>query len=416
MEKFKDHVIVIGTYEEFVLGYQLAPKIKKKSECELSISFTCRGHSGPVRCVAAGSKYCISGGSDEVCKIYNMAEKNEHGTLMHHDGTITCAAIHETTHVLTASDDHSLAIVRTGNWQVEKTLYKHQAGIVAMAVHPSGKLAFTAGKDKKLITWNLVKARPAFITNLKGIAEFIVVSPDGLRYAVGIHRRVDIYSIESAGVEYTIELKGRPNCLVFLDNDTVVLGGEDPDLQMHSLIEKVLIKRWAAHETRVRCLCVLPPNKAAEEVKEDDDREVLDADGGKIASEKEADDGGGKFVVSGSSSDNMIKVWKVTTESNTEVELAGSIDTNCRVTCMCVWHPGMRALPKKRKKNKEAAESSSTVSEVLAQKKKVKLSCEDGEKKQSPAEVIIETQETTAVDDKKKKKKKQKKGKSEEVK
>merc|ERR1712080_49665 len=270
-----------------------------------------------------------------------------------------------------------------------------------MAVHPTDKLCFTAGKDKKLITWNLVKARPAFITNIKGIAEFIVVSPDGLRYAVGIHRRVDIYSIESAGVEYTIELKGRPNCLVFLDNDTVVLGGEDPDLQMHSLIEKVLIKRWAAHDARVRTLCVLPicPPGGSEE-------------------EKEADDGGGKFVVSGSSSDNTIKVWKVTTESNTEVELAGSIDTNCRITCMCVWHPGMRALPKKRKKNKEAADNSSTdnVSDAPAPKKKVKLSVDDNEKKQSAPEVIIETQETTDDVSKRRRKRKQKKQKSEEVK
>ena len=40
-------------------------------------------------------------------------------------------------------------------------------GITAMAMHPSGKLAFTAAKDKKLITWNLVQARPAFITYIK---------------------------------------------------------------------------------------------------------------------------------------------------------------------------------------------------------------------------------------------------------
>ena len=32
------------------------------------------------------------------------------------------------------------------NWQVEKTLYKHSAGISAMAMHPTGKLCFTAGK------------------------------------------------------------------------------------------------------------------------------------------------------------------------------------------------------------------------------------------------------------------------------
>ena len=35
----------------------------------------------------------------------------------------------------------------------------------------------------------------------------MTVSPDGSRYAVGVHRRVDIYSIESAGIEYTIDLK-----------------------------------------------------------------------------------------------------------------------------------------------------------------------------------------------------------------
>ena len=30
--------------------------------------------------------------------------------------------------------------------QVEKTLYKHSAGISAMAMHPTGKLCFSAGK------------------------------------------------------------------------------------------------------------------------------------------------------------------------------------------------------------------------------------------------------------------------------
>ena len=44
---------------------------------------------------------------------------------------------------------------------------------------------------------------------VQGIAEMIVVSPDGTRYAVGLHRRIDIYSIENAGVEYTIDLKVR---------------------------------------------------------------------------------------------------------------------------------------------------------------------------------------------------------------
>ena len=43
-----------------------------------------------------------------------------------------------------------------GSWQVEKTLYKHSAGVTALVLHPSGKLAFSVAKDKKIITWNLV--------------------------------------------------------------------------------------------------------------------------------------------------------------------------------------------------------------------------------------------------------------------
>merc|ERR1712127_615157 len=169
-------------------------------------------------------------------------------------GTVSCLAGYGKAYLFSASDDNSLAVTRVGSWQVEKTLYKHQAGVTALAMHPTGKLCFSAGKDKKLITWNLVKARPAFITNLKGIAEFLTVSPDGTRYAVGLHRRVDIYSIESAGVEYTIDLKARPNCLVFLDNDTVAVGGEGSQAQVHSLIEKCLLKSWEAHQTRIRCM------------------------------------------------------------------------------------------------------------------------------------------------------------------
>ena len=35
--------------------------------------------------MAAGSKYVISGGSDDKCTIYEMSGRTEHGTLVHHD-------------------------------------------------------------------------------------------------------------------------------------------------------------------------------------------------------------------------------------------------------------------------------------------------------------------------------------------
>jgi protein MAK11 len=256
MAAFTDHEILVGTYEEYLLGYKLSAQLKSDNrKYDLTQNFTVKAHVGPVRCVTTGSRYAVSGGSDEQCKIYDMVKRVEHGVLGHHDGTVSCVATHApTAHLITASDDNSVSVVKMGSWQVEKTLYKHSAGVTALALHPTGKLAFSAGKDKKLITWNLVKARPAFISHIKGIAEMIVVSPDGTRYAVGVHRRVDIYNIETAGIEYSIDMKSRPNCLVFLTNDTVVVGGESPRAEVHSLIEKKVLAGWACHDTRVRCM------------------------------------------------------------------------------------------------------------------------------------------------------------------
>ena len=37
----------------------------------------------------------------------------------------------------------------------------------AVTIHPSGKLALSVSKDKTLRTWNLLKGRAAYTTNIK---------------------------------------------------------------------------------------------------------------------------------------------------------------------------------------------------------------------------------------------------------
>lgn len=345
MALLTDYELVAGTYEEFVIGYKINRKMKTKDEYEFSQTFTQRAHVGPVRSLSTVNKFLVSGGSDEVCKIFNMVDRVEHGQLVHHDGTVACLEAHGRNYLFSASDDNSLAITKVGSWQIEKTLYKHQAGITALAVHPTGKIAFSAGKDKKLITWNLVKARPAFITNLHGIAEFITVSPDGNRYCVGIHRRIDIYSVELAGIEYSIDMKCRPNAMAFLDNSTVAIGGESSKIQIHSLIEKKLINEFEAHSTRVRCLKVL--------------RE-LDANSSEDA-DKEEGSPKSSVLVSASSSDGMLKMWRIFNDDDSETKCIGSVDTTCRVTCLTSWHAGMRGSSKKKKRKAVESTDQATV-------------------------------------------------------
>ena len=58
--------------------------------------------------------------------------------------------------MVTASEDSNVWIVKTSTWRLEKTLVKHKGGVVDVSIHPSGKMALSIGKDKKLVTWNLV--------------------------------------------------------------------------------------------------------------------------------------------------------------------------------------------------------------------------------------------------------------------
>jgi hypothetical protein len=39
----------------------------------------------PCRSVATGSRYTISGGTDEQCKVFDMTDRKESGTLIHHE-------------------------------------------------------------------------------------------------------------------------------------------------------------------------------------------------------------------------------------------------------------------------------------------------------------------------------------------
>lgn len=302
MDVLAEHEILLGTYEAFVLGY------KPTKDHELLASFANHAHASSVRSLAAGDKFLISSGSDENVKVFNLRNRTEHGDLTHADCAINTMVFYDNRHVITGSEDGKICVLKTKTWEVEKTLLKHSAGVVDIAIHPSGKMALSVGKDRKLVTWNLVKGRSAFVTNIKEIASLVRWSPDGQYYAVGFYKRIDVYSVASGDVEFTIKINGRSNDVVFLDDATLVVAGEMPQIHVYSLVTKQIVHKFDAHETRVRCMAVLRSSST--------DRCCLVT----------------------SSSDGKVKVWKVGKESESDFQIQeeACADTKCRITCMVV--------------------------------------------------------------------------------
>ncbi len=124
--------------------------------------------------------------------------------------------------LFSGSDDGNVCVWNTRTWNCEKTLKAHEGGVTAISIHPSGKLALTVGKDRAMKTWNLIKGRTAYVTNIKAVADSVKWSPEGTVWAVSINNVVNIYEVKSAGIKHTIDFKTRVNFVLFLNVSILV--------------------------------------------------------------------------------------------------------------------------------------------------------------------------------------------------
>ncbi|KAH7942911.1 p21-activated protein kinase-interacting protein 1-like [Rhipicephalus sanguineus] len=333
--------VILGTYEEFLLGYALQKG--KDGQLRLQQFFTNHSHLGSVRCVAAGGKFVASGSVDETIRLFNMRSRSEMGSLMQHEGTINSLQMYKSSHLFSASDDSTVCVWSTGSWQCLKTLRGHKAEVLSLAVHPSGKLLLSVSKDKTLRTWNLVKGRNAYITNIKAVAEFVQWSPDGVYFVIGVGNRLDVYSTEKAGKVHSIDFGKRVGAAAFLSDDVVMLAGEGGNVEVHNVRRKCVYQMFAAHTSRVKAMQVV-----------------------KVPS---ADDG--TFLVT-AGSDGSIRVWNVDSENlDASPSLLCEARCGCRITCMAVHSVHeedggpRKAKRKKKRKNVEGNRAESCNDELV---------------------------------------------------
>ncbi|CAB3259715.1 unnamed protein product [Arctia plantaginis] len=290
--------LIVGTYEGFLLGYSIRTE---DSIVKLKQTFATQSHTASVRCVSIGGKFLASGGTDDKVVVIDLKTRKEHTVLMNHDGTVNSIAFtHSGTHLLTGSDDGSIIVTRTGNWQIEKIWKKAHGGqpVIAIAVHPSDKLALSIGGDKTLRTWNLIKGRPAFTINLasKGVLmpTEIKFSPGGDRFSLVSQQTVDVWTISKAGLEKRITCSSKPIAVQWLTDERLYVGLENGNIITLTVTDTEALT-YQAHKTRVKSLHY--------------ENELL-------------------YSASGS---GELKVWSV--EESNLVEIS-SCNAACRVTCV----------------------------------------------------------------------------------
>lgn len=299
--------IIVGTYEQYLLGYKVNNIV---NEYKMERTFATRSHISSVRSVASSRHYLASGGADDSVYLYDMRHRVESGRLMHHNSTVNCVAFTpEASHLFTCSNDGSIAAIRCGNWQLEKHWQKPHKGLAVntVAIHPTGKIALSTGADGVLRTWNLVKGRQAYATNLvprlKLDAANVTVlkwSPNGEKYLLAVNQRIDIYSVELAGIDSEIKLDAKIICVEFLSDDLIAVGLENGQIKFYDLEKSVPTVEAVAHDIRVKCMAFM-------------------------------DD----LLVTASSS-GEIKLWRY---SKHKLDMLQSVNCGARITCLSLAMP-----------------------------------------------------------------------------
>lgn len=310
-----DHIcskIIAGCYERTVLGFDVVENAnEEEAKFELRPTFTDNSHTGCVKVLACNDTYLASGSTDETVHLYNLVTNTDVGSLMQHDGSITSLKFIKETHLVSTGSDGLVCIWNTSNWDCQKVLKGHKEAIHSLAVHPSGKLALTASKDRTLRTWNLVNGRPAYTTHIKEVADEVLWSPDGAIYLVVIRNKINIYDITTATITDTITHSTTVHAVTFIEERIIAVGGEGPDVVFYNLSDKPSkpFGQFEAHDKRVKDL------KCSKDCSSN--------------SEPEA-----RWLIS-ISSDGFIKLWKIHLKKlSAKPKLLASHGTTARLTCV----------------------------------------------------------------------------------
>ena len=193
--------IVAGTYEKLLYGLEgtfIGEDGTALDKPALKPIFIFPAHVGYVKAVAAspeGGKWLATGSTDEIIKVWDLRRRKEVGDLVQHEGmlnfvflfkfciyficvlgSITYLDFPTRNHLVSASEDGTLCIFRARDWILLRSMKGHKGRVNSVAVHPSGKVGLSVGKDRTLRMWDLIRGKGSASTKLgKGWSSVIFV-------------------------------------------------------------------------------------------------------------------------------------------------------------------------------------------------------------------------------------------------
>eukprot|EP01018_Ginkgo_biloba_P033256 Gb_16773 [translate_table: standard] len=210
--------LVAGSYERFLWGWHVG-RLKYDT---LKPIFCSPVHKSAVKCMAMAGPVLVTGGTNEIIKIFDFTWRSEMGILSQHKGTITSLCLFREKSsgdryprlLLSGSLDGTICMWDTQFWANIETMKAHRNGVNDLCIHPSGVLALSVGRDSHLNMYNLAEKRCELSAKLQSEASLIRFnSKGGETFSVVTDKVVSIHNAEDAKVLYSFDHGKRALCL-----------------------------------------------------------------------------------------------------------------------------------------------------------------------------------------------------------
>ncbi|KAF9269228.1 WD40 repeat-like protein [Marasmius fiardii PR-910] len=263
--KFK---IVAGSYEKLLYGLEGSTSFSDSNELQFNLKpiFIFPAHVSCIKAVAAspnGGKWLATGSADEIIKVWDLRRKKEIGGLMHHEGSVTHLHFPSRSHLLSASEDGTLCLFHARDWTVLRTLKGHKGRVNCVAVHPSGKLALSVGKDRTLRMWDLMRGKGCASTKLGKEGEIVRWSMDGSRFIVLSGSTIDVYDTAMTLIHTTTHPSrlhdGKFSLRADGKSEVMLIGAEDKTVSIYDVPKDQehppkIIGRMVGHSNRIKAI------------------------------------------------------------------------------------------------------------------------------------------------------------------
>ena len=191
--------LVIATYDGGVCGWDSVSS-STDGVPAFEVTFAYKPHMGGVKALAAsgsrpgGRDLLVSGSLDETVRVYDLARGKELGSLVEHTDTVTAVDWYRHSHLLSGGLDGKICVWRSSDWSCLLTLH-HPGGVASLAVHPSGRLAFSVGIDTTYRLWDILKGNVALQRKLGFKVKKVAWSPNGERFLLVAEDHVQVRSL-----------------------------------------------------------------------------------------------------------------------------------------------------------------------------------------------------------------------------